>query len=37
LRMRVCYLDCNEAGLFCYLVVHIGNLLRPLQRFYFHL
>jgi hypothetical protein len=23
LRMRVCYLDCNEAGLCCYLVTHI--------------
>jgi hypothetical protein len=28
---------CHEAGLCCYLVVHIGNLLRPLQLFYFHL
>jgi hypothetical protein len=25
-RKRVCYLDCHEAGLCCYLVIHIGNL-----------
>jgi hypothetical protein len=25
--MRVCYLGCHEAGLCCYLVMHIGNLL----------
>jgi hypothetical protein len=37
MRMRVCYLDCHEAGLCCYLVIHIENLLRPLQLFYFHL
>jgi hypothetical protein len=37
MRMRVCYLDCHVAGLCCYLVVHIENLLRPLQLFYFHL
>jgi hypothetical protein len=37
LRMRVCYLDCHEAGLCCYLVIHIGNLLSPLHLFYFHL
>jgi hypothetical protein len=36
-RMRVCYLDCHEAGLCCYLVIQIENLLRPLQLFYFHL
>jgi hypothetical protein len=35
--MRVCYLDCHEAGLCCYLVVHIENLLRQLKLFYFHL
>jgi hypothetical protein len=35
--MRVCYLDCYEVGLCCYLVIHIENLLRPLQLFYFHL
>jgi hypothetical protein len=35
--MRVWYLDCHEAGLCCYLVIHIENLLRPLQLFYFHL
>jgi hypothetical protein len=33
----VCYLDCHEAGLCCYVVVHIGNMLHPLQLFYFHL
>jgi hypothetical protein len=37
MRMRVCYLDCHETGLCCYLVIHIENLLRPLQLFYFHL
>jgi hypothetical protein len=37
MRMRVCYLDCHEAGLCCYLVTHIENLLRPLQIFYFRL
>jgi hypothetical protein len=36
-RMRVCCLDCHEAGLCCYLVIHIENLLRPLQLFHFHL
>jgi hypothetical protein len=37
MRMRVCYLDCHEAGLCCYQVKHIENLLHPLQLFYFHL
>jgi hypothetical protein len=37
MRMRVCYLDCHAAGLCCYLVIHIGNLLHPLQLFYLHL
>jgi hypothetical protein len=32
-----CYLDCHEAGLCCYLVIHIENLLLPLLLFYFHL
>jgi hypothetical protein len=36
MSMRVCYLDCQEAGLCCYLVIHKENLLRPLQLFYFH-
>jgi hypothetical protein len=36
-RVRVCYLDCHEAGLCCYLVVHRENLLFPLQLFYSHL
>jgi hypothetical protein len=30
-RMRVCYLDCHEAGLCCYLVIHTENLLHQLQ------
>jgi hypothetical protein len=34
--IHVCYLDCHEAGLCCYLVIHIENLLHPLQLFYFH-
>jgi hypothetical protein len=37
MRMRICCLDCHEAGLCCYLVIHIENLLLPLQLFYFHL
>jgi hypothetical protein len=37
LHMCICYLDCHEAGLCCYLVIHTGNLLHPLQLFYFHL
>jgi hypothetical protein len=36
MRMHVCYLDCYEAVLCCYLVIHIENLLHPLQLFYFH-
>jgi hypothetical protein len=30
-------MSCHEAGLCCYLVMHIENLLCPLQLFYFHL
>jgi hypothetical protein len=37
MRMRVCYLDYHKAGLCCYVVIHIEDLLRPLQLFYFHL
>jgi hypothetical protein len=37
MRMRVCYLDCHEAGLCCYLVIHVENLLRLLQLFCFFL
>jgi hypothetical protein len=37
MRMRVCYLHCHETGMCCYLVIHIENLLHPLQLFYFHL
>jgi hypothetical protein len=36
MRICVCYLDCHEAGLCCYLVVHVEKLLRPLQLSYFH-
>jgi hypothetical protein len=35
--MRVCYLDCYEAGLGCYILILIDNLLRSLQMLYFHL
>jgi hypothetical protein len=27
MRMRVCYLDCHEDELCCYLVIHVDNLL----------
>jgi hypothetical protein len=37
MHMRICYLDCHEAGLCCYLVRHTENLLHPLQLFYFNL
>jgi hypothetical protein len=37
MRIRVCYLDCHEAGLCCYLLIHTEILLRPLRLFYFHL
>jgi hypothetical protein len=37
MRMRVCYLECNEARLYCYLLMQIESLLHPLQLFYFHL
>jgi hypothetical protein len=37
MRMRFRYVDCHEAGLCCYLVIHIENILHPLQLFYFHL
>jgi hypothetical protein len=33
MHMHVCYLSCHEAGLCCYLVIHIENLLHPLQLF----
>jgi hypothetical protein len=35
--MRTCYVDSHEGGLWCYIVIHTGNLLRRLQLFYFHL
>jgi hypothetical protein len=37
MRMRACYLSCHKAGLCCYLVMHIENVLLPLQLLYFHL
>jgi hypothetical protein len=37
MRMRVCYLDYHEAELCYYLLIHIENVLRLLQLFYFHL
>jgi hypothetical protein len=37
MRMVVCYLDCHDAWLCCYLVIHIETLLHPSQLFYFHL
>jgi hypothetical protein len=37
MRMHVWNLDYHEAGLCCYLVIHIENLLRPSQMFYLHL
>jgi hypothetical protein len=37
MHMCICYLDCHEVGLCCHLVIHIENLLHPLQLFYFHL
>jgi hypothetical protein len=37
MRMGVCYLDCHEAGLCCYLMIYIANLLHPIQLFCFHL
>jgi hypothetical protein len=36
-RMRVRYLDSHEAGLCCYLGIHIENPLRSLQLLYFQL
>jgi hypothetical protein len=35
--MHVSYLNWHEAGLCCYLMIYIENLLRQLQLFYFHL
>jgi hypothetical protein len=37
IRMRVCYPDCHEAELYCYVIIHIENLLRQLELLYFHL
>jgi hypothetical protein len=36
-HMHICYLDSHEAGLCCYRVIHIEDLLLPLQLFDFHL
>jgi hypothetical protein len=37
MHVRVCYLHCIEAGLCCYLVIKIENILRQLRLLYFHL
>jgi hypothetical protein len=37
MRMRIYYIGCPEAGLCCYVVIHLENILRPLQLFYFRL
>jgi hypothetical protein len=37
MRMLLCYLDCHEAGLCCYLVTHIENLLHLWQPLYLYL
>jgi hypothetical protein len=37
MRMRVCYLDSHEAGMYCHLLMYIENLLRPLELYHFHL
>jgi hypothetical protein len=36
-RMSIYYLDCHEAGLHCYQVIHTENLAHPSQLFYLHL
>jgi hypothetical protein len=30
MHMHICYLDCHEAELCCYLVIHIANLFHSL-------
>jgi hypothetical protein len=37
MHMPVCYLNYHEAGLCCYLVIQIENLLHSLHLFYFSL
>jgi hypothetical protein len=37
MQMQVYYLDCHEAGLCCYLVIHTETLLCSLKPFYFYL
>jgi hypothetical protein len=37
MSMRFCYLDYHDSGLCCYILIHIENLLRPLQLLYFNL
>jgi hypothetical protein len=37
MRMRICYLECYGAGLCCYLMIYIEELLCPLQLFCFYL
>jgi hypothetical protein len=36
MHMRVCYVDCHEAGLCCYLLIHMENIIPPSLQFYFH-
>jgi hypothetical protein len=31
MRMRAYYLECHEAGLCCYLMIHTENLFHQLQ------
>jgi hypothetical protein len=35
-RMCVCFVDCREAGVCCYLMIHLENLLHPFQLIYLH-
>jgi hypothetical protein len=30
MRMRVYYLDCHDAGLWCYLVMHVEKPITPM-------
>jgi hypothetical protein len=37
MRMRFCCLDCHEAGICCYLMKHIENLLLPFVTYFLSL
>jgi hypothetical protein len=37
MRMRFCYLDCHDAGLCCYLVIHTESILHIFHLCFFHL